>query len=366
MPNHKPKISVIVPIYGVEKYLRQCVDSILAQTLKDIEIILVDDGSKDKCPDMVDQYALKDKRVVPVHQPNGGEGKAINTGICIAKGEYIGIVEPDDWIEPNMYELLYQNALKFGTDITKGGFYIYNSQLLPQEQNKVYQYDHQDLNKAPDGVFDIKMYPQLMLFHASIWSSIYKIDFLKGQKFVETKSASYQDFPFMIEVLCRARRISVVKKALVHYRVENGQNSSTMRRDERLLLMPQQCIEGKKILQKYGKYELLKEEFYYHSYGACKNFYDKIYFKYKKAYFNFLHLLFADLKTDRTFLYKYFNHKSKKFVTYCVNNQFLKSLINLKNIRKFLISIHLRKGIHLQFLGIQVTTRTDPPPLLFA
>ncbi|MBQ9738124.1 MAG: glycosyltransferase, partial [Alphaproteobacteria bacterium] len=74
---NKPKVSIVVPIYGVEKYLQQCVDSILAQTLKDIEIILVDDGSKDKCPEIVDEYAKKDPRIVAVHQPNGGYGRAV-------------------------------------------------------------------------------------------------------------------------------------------------------------------------------------------------------------------------------------------------------------------------------------------------
>ena len=97
-----PKVSVVVPIYGVEKYLRECVDSILAQTLKDIEVILVDDGSPDGCSAIVDEYAAKDPRVVAVHQPNGGYGRAVNNGIELAKGEYIGIVESDDWIEPTM------------------------------------------------------------------------------------------------------------------------------------------------------------------------------------------------------------------------------------------------------------------------
>ena len=90
-----PKVSVIVPIYGVEKYLRQCVDSILAQTLKDIEIILVDDGSPDGCPAIVDEYAAKDSRVIAVHQENGGYGRAVNHGIEIANGEYIGIASYD-------------------------------------------------------------------------------------------------------------------------------------------------------------------------------------------------------------------------------------------------------------------------------
>ena len=94
----QPDISVVVPIYGVEKYLKQCVDSILNQTFKNMEVILVDDGSRDRCPQMVDEYAAQDARVVAIHQPNGGYGKAVNAGIARARGKYIGIIESDDWI----------------------------------------------------------------------------------------------------------------------------------------------------------------------------------------------------------------------------------------------------------------------------
>lgn len=92
----QPDISVVVPIYGVEKYLKQCVDSILNQTFKNMEVILVDDGSRDRCPQMVDEYAAQDARVVAIHQPNGGYGKAVNAGIARARGKYIGIIESDD------------------------------------------------------------------------------------------------------------------------------------------------------------------------------------------------------------------------------------------------------------------------------
>ena len=90
----QPDISVVVPIYGVEKYLKQCVDSILNQTFKNMEVILVDDGSRDRCPQMVDEYAAQDARVVAIHQPNGAYGKAVNAGIARARGKYIGISNP--------------------------------------------------------------------------------------------------------------------------------------------------------------------------------------------------------------------------------------------------------------------------------
>jgi glycosyltransferase involved in cell wall biosynthesis len=357
----QPKVSIVVPIYGVEKYLNQCVDSILAQTLKDIEIILVDDGSKDRCPQIVDEYAKKDQRIVAIHQPNGGYGRAVNHGIEVAKGEYIGIIESDDWIEPTMYEKMYQSAKENDTDITKCEFYHYNSLLPKDEQNVKWKCDpYQNLDNAPEGCFSIDQYPLLLSFHASIWANIYKADFIKVQKVIESRSASYQDFPFMIEVMCRAKRISVVKEPLVHYRMENGQDSSTVRRDERLILMPIQCSEGKKILKKYQKYEQLKEEFYFHSYLACIGFYYNIYLKFKKKYFNEFHRLMKDIATDNTFTYKYFSTMQKQECKQIAQGNFFNSFItkrHLRAIRRFLISIRInRHDFCLQLLGLQFAT----------
>lgn len=107
------KVSIIVPIYNVEKSLYRCVDSILKQTLKDIEIILVDDGSSDKCPEICDKYQLIDERVKVIHKNNGGVSSARNAGLQIATGDYVGFVDSDDWIEEDMYEILLYLANKY-------------------------------------------------------------------------------------------------------------------------------------------------------------------------------------------------------------------------------------------------------------
>lgn len=116
-----PKISIIVPIYRVEKYLTTCIDSLMNQTLKEIEIILVDDGSPDKCGEIAEQYAKKDSRIKVIHQKNSGLGPARNTGIQAAKGEYIGFVDSDDWANKNMFENLYHAALENNADIVVSG-----------------------------------------------------------------------------------------------------------------------------------------------------------------------------------------------------------------------------------------------------
>ena len=115
----QPKISIVMPTYNVEKYFRQCLDSIINQTLFDIEIIPVDDGSPDNCGAIMDEYAAKDSRIKPIHQKNGGYGKAVNAGINIATGEYIGILESDDFTKTTMLEDLYNIAEKNSAEVVK-------------------------------------------------------------------------------------------------------------------------------------------------------------------------------------------------------------------------------------------------------
>ena len=116
------KLSIIVPIYNVEPYLRKCIDSILTQTFTDFECILVDDGSPDNCPAICDEYAKKDSRIRVIHKENGGLSDARNAGLDIAQGEYIGFVDSDDWIHPQMYELVYKCAISTNADIAQCGY----------------------------------------------------------------------------------------------------------------------------------------------------------------------------------------------------------------------------------------------------
>jgi glycosyltransferase involved in cell wall biosynthesis len=125
------KISIIVPIYKVEKYLSKCIESLLVQTFKEIELILVNDGSPDSCGELCDEYAKKDNRIKVIHKKNGGISSARNAGINIATGKYIGFVDGDDYIHPNMYELLYKKAVDSSSDIVLCDYYsIEENELL--------------------------------------------------------------------------------------------------------------------------------------------------------------------------------------------------------------------------------------------
>ncbi|MBQ6486400.1 glycosyltransferase [Candidatus Saccharibacteria bacterium] len=316
----RPKVSIVVPIYKVERYLRECVDSILRQTLKDIEIILVDDGSPDNCGKIIDEYARKDKRIVAVHQKNSGYSKAVNRGIDMARGEYIGIIESDDWIDDDMYETLYRNAKKYKTDVSKGMFYIYRSTAESAAQNVVYRNPNGvDLRLAPDGVFKPTDWPKIMAFHASLWSSIYKASFIKKIKLPETAGASYQDFPFITEVFCKAKKISVVKRPFVHWRNDDDQGNSTSAKGEKLLFMAKNSKTALKILKNSKKYEDFKEAFFVHVFWANYGFFNRIDLRYKKTYFNELSDIFKEIKDDPNFHFslftKYEKNKIKFFLT---------------------------------------------------
>ena len=137
-------LSIIVPVYNVEKLLPRCLDSILAQTYRNLEVILVDDGTKDNSDAICDEYAAKDSRIKVIHKENGGLSSARNAGIDIARGEYLGFVDSDDWIEPEMYETLLALAKKHDVKLVCGGRYDFSSRrnektvgLCPQKEEVI-------------------------------------------------------------------------------------------------------------------------------------------------------------------------------------------------------------------------------------
>ena len=309
---HTPKVSVVVPIYRVEKYLRQCVDSILAQTLTDIEVILVNDGSPDACPAMVDEYAARDSRVVAIHQPNGGYGKAVNTGIAAARAPYIGIIESDDWIEPTMYEKLLCRAEETGADVVKCMFWRYDSTQSTDKQNVLWLTHTHNLFDAPDTPFAPVDWAPIFFYHASIWSNLYKAELIRQIIIPETPGAAYQDFPFIMEAYSRATSMSIIKEPLHHYRMEVLQDSSSMSHGKGLMRMADMSASARDVLQRHNLLHRVKEAFYYHVYTANIGFLSAIHEDFRQEYFNKVHQLLAPLLTDSTFKWKYFPKKHRK------------------------------------------------------
>lgn len=222
------KVSIIVPIYGVEKYLRECVDSILNQTLEDIEILLIDDGGKDSCPQFCDEYAKNDSRVKVIHKQNGGYGQTCNVGLDNATGDYVAIVEPDDYIDTKMYEDLYKIAKDYDSDIVKSCFYD-NLQINGQTYCTKTKWD---IDLIPsDRSFTVKECPLFLFYHPSIWSCIYKREFIEKHniRFVEAPGAGWTDNPFQVQTLCLAEKINYTDNGYYYWRRLNENESDDLK-----------------------------------------------------------------------------------------------------------------------------------------
>ena len=223
------KVSVVIPIYNVEKYLRQCLDSVVNQTLRDIEIICVNDGSKDSSPDIINEYASRDPRIVVINKPNSGYGHSMNCGFDKATGEYIGIVESDDYADPDMFEKLYDCAKADELDVVKSGFYFYWSN--PEERSVPNPICSEVMSRriiCPTRDFKAPLEAvEFFNIKPTIWSAIYRKDFIRGNniRFNETPGASYQDASFNFKVWACAERIKLMRECFLHYRQDNEASS---------------------------------------------------------------------------------------------------------------------------------------------
>jgi len=214
-----PKISVVVPVYNAERYLAECLESLVGQSLKEIEFIIVNDGSEDNSLEIVQQYAKKDKRFVVINKTNSGYGDSMNQGIAKARGEYVGIVEPDDFCQKKMFEILHELAKKEDADIARGS-YFYHTEDGDEVRESIFAQEHKTVFEPID---DYKIFWE----PPAIWSAIYRREFLKKNKigFLPTPGASYQDAGFYLKTLACAKRIAFVDKPLYYYRVDNPNSS---------------------------------------------------------------------------------------------------------------------------------------------
>lgn len=223
------KIDIIVPIYNVEPYLEQCLKSIVNQSMPDIRVICVNDGSTDRSLDILQHFAHADSRISIISQNNKGYGAAINCGLSSATSQYIGIVEPDDFIDPVCFETLYNLAVKSGNaDIAKCAYYEYYDNPDGTHQLKSSASSQLPSHLAP---FKIEEYPDLLLYHPSVWSAIYKRKFLEDRKlrFVEAPGAAWTDNPFFISSICCAEKLVWSNECHYYYRKTNPSASSNLK-----------------------------------------------------------------------------------------------------------------------------------------
>lgn len=239
----KPLISIVVPIYNVEKYLRACIDSILVQTYRNLEIILVDDGSPDGCSTICDEYKEKDQRIIVIHQKNRGLSGARNAGIDIAKGQYIGFVDSDDTIEPRMFEVLWNNIQSSGAGISICGRKIVDEK--GNMFNKKYTRQEQIVLDGKEAIIEMNSHRS---FDMAAWDKLYDIELWEDIRYPEGKLS--EDFFVIYQLLDKAKKVVWTPEPLYKYLLRsNSISRNSVIKQDLLKQAKDRCIISTKNIQ---------------------------------------------------------------------------------------------------------------------
>ena len=252
------KISVLIPIFNVEKYLAECLESIINQTYSDLEIICINDGSTDNSLSIINKYAKLDDRIVLLDKENSGYGDSMNRGLSIAKGEYISIVESDDFIEKDMLGVLHEKMASYNLDVVKCKYNRYWSKTRSEKHNwPKAVLEHNIENK----IINSLDYPEVCIIPPSIWSGLYRRSFLEenGIKFLTTPGASYQDTSFAFKVWVAAEKVMLLDYYGVNYRQYNPLSSINTVSENKIYALDNEYESIKEFLKKtntYDKYDM--------------------------------------------------------------------------------------------------------------
>ncbi|WP_165171936.1 glycosyltransferase family 2 protein [Adlercreutzia sp. ZJ242] len=236
-----PKVSVLVPVYNVERFLPQCLDSLCRQTLRDIEIICINDGSTDGSSSILRSYAGEDPRIRVIEKPNSGYGASMNCGLDSASGEYVSIVESDDYASRGMLAKLYRTATRFDCDLVKSTFFeVYDGR------------DHWNryLSGFPFGKrFDPADVPSIICTIPAIWTGLYRRKMLveEGIRFRETPGAAFQDTSFTLKSWFAASSCVLVRWPYLHYRMDNP--NSSVKTSDRAMIVCDELAEAESFLR---------------------------------------------------------------------------------------------------------------------
>ena len=225
---YTPRVSVIIPVYNVEKYLRECLDSIINQTLREIEIICVDDGSTDDSLKILQEYAAKDNRITVITQENQYAGVARNAGLAVARGEYLSFLDSDDFFEPNMLAEMYAKSAKLGLDICVCDADMYNDITKTYQIQRFLYPDIIPQNKAVFNKNDL--HTRLYDFtNAAAWTKLYSREFVIKNNLYFQGLHTCNDIGMEFSALSLANKISIIDKVFVHYRYQSNTQVSSAR-----------------------------------------------------------------------------------------------------------------------------------------
>ncbi len=266
----KVDISIVVPVCNVERYVGECLDSILAQTKKEIEIICVNDGSTDNSLEVLRKYEKKDSRIKVITKPNSGYGNTMNVGFDAAVGEYTAIVESDDYITPNMFERLYDTITTYDADVVKSDHYTFST----KQGMDVKQYQTVCPPEYYNRVLNADICPEIFTFTMMNWTGIYKTEFIRKNniRHNETPGASFQDNGFWFQAIALAKKVVFINEAFYHYRQDNPNSSINNKKKVYCI-----CDEYKYMTGILNSHEEFGEEYH-------KRFLEKKFFNYLNSY----------------------------------------------------------------------------------
>ena len=222
MATAEPKISILMPSLNVRAYIEECLNSVVGQTMTDVEIICIDAGSTDGTLEVLRDYERRDARVRVIVSDKKSYGYQMNLGLDAARGAYVGIVETDDWVESHMFQSLWDLARAYDADVVKSNYYLYYSEKEPHDRR------YENLSHSTYGeVFRPWDDQEFVMSSPAIWSGLYRREMLvdAGIRFNETPGASYQDTSFFFMVCAAAQRAVLTEEAFVHYRQDNEASS---------------------------------------------------------------------------------------------------------------------------------------------
>lgn len=288
-----PQISIIIPVYNVEKYIRQCLDSVISQTFIDWECWLIDDGSTDSSKDICDEYVEKDNRFHVIHKANGGLASARQCGIEHVSGKYVATIDSDDWVEPDYLQSMYDCILEDDADVVTCGYYM----NFPD--NQMY-FSNEPSDISPKTVMHETLRHKL---HAGLWCKMFKRSLFKDYDVCWPKYGYYEDMYVFVSVLQYAKKIAYLPKATYHYRFNT--NSLSFNADiPKRIKMYTELVENMTALNE--KYHLDEDTDTLMALDDCVNFEKRlIILNFNKYYSDFKHL------------FKYFPQSVK--LKYCHN-----------------------------------------------
>lgn len=316
------EVSIIVPVYKVEKQLERCIRSILNQSFTNFELILVDDGSPDRCGEICDEYEKKDKRIKVIHKKNGGLSDARNAGLNIAKGKYIGFVDSDDIIHSEMYERMYNCITKYNVDIVQCKFRKFKS---IEDINKFSNIKDANIEYYTSKEAIIDMIDNNKI-NVNTWNKLYKRELFENERF--PKGKIHEDEFLTYKLIYNSNKVAYINKELYYYyQNDNG------------------IMNGSNLLKRLDRIEALEERSNFFLKNGDKDLYDKsntaLFFALNKLYFIFKRN--KQLKKEITYINLL---KDKITKTGCIlkDNVYLskknRKIVNLINKNKIFINIY--------------------------